>query len=139
MFDMSPVAFIVLHVTFHHSLVSSHLSHSTLSQQPQPQTLPLLTLPICTVVYNNTKKPKKISKHIFFVLSRETIPILLSQYQQRLFNQKSSVHREVRFLRVDIQQTIIWTYRLNRASVRFNKKSPWRPLYLLKECEKKCL
>ena len=53
----------VSHVTCHVSPVTCHMPpvpcHLSLSQQPQPQTLPLLTLPLCTVGWNEKLKQEK--------------------------------------------------------------------------------
>ena len=81
-------------VTCHMSHVTCHLSpatcHLSLSQQPQPQTLPLLTLPLCTVGKNEILKYMKkgilyLFLPIYFVGFMKGASKLLRTYYYILF------------------------------------------------------
>ena len=71
---MSQVMYHLSHVMCHVSHVSCHLSPVTCHQhqQPQQQTLPLLTPPLCTVVWLNKTEPKN-TLHMFLKVA-EQIP-----------------------------------------------------------------
>ena len=85
-------------VVCHMTRVTYHLS---LSPQPQPQTLTLLTPPLCTVGwFEQTKKNKKKVKTQKIIEKTKTIKVQRhANISDTLFCKKSPVHWEVAFPR----------------------------------------